>query len=64
MLAKLLIAGLLVSVLLVGGCLESGTTESTTGSMTEDQAFDTIEQEMDEAVENIDVSDIESSLAG
>lgn len=56
--------GLLLSILLVGGCVERQAAESTTGAMTEDQAFDTIEQEMDNAVESIDVSDIEDSLAG
>ena len=67
---SLMIILLVFSVILVSGCVESpeGTTEGTigespvTGSMTEGQALETIEQEMEQAIENINISDIEDAL--
>ena len=61
MLARLLVIGLIISVLLTCGCVEAPE-EGATGSMTEDQALETIEQEMEEAIENIEISEIESSI--
>jgi ABC-type glycerol-3-phosphate transport system substrate-binding protein len=75
---KLLTALLMISIILASGCVgktESGGTTATTlvtgeeitgatGTMTEDQAFNTIEKEMNETAENIDISGIENSIAG
>lgn len=69
MLSKLLITGLVISVFLVSGCVsqtgetgDTGTTGGLTGAQIEDQAADMIEQEMEEAIENIDLGDIEDSI--
>lgn len=69
MLSKLLITGFVISVFLVSGCIsqtgetgDTGTTGGLTGAQIEDQAADIIEQEMEEAIENIDLVDIEDSI--
>jgi len=65
MLSQLLIIGLVISVLLTSGCVKApeGTAGGgLTGAQIEDQAADAIEKEMQEAVENISIEDIENSL--
>ncbi|MCK4634923.1 MAG: hypothetical protein KAT37_03550 [Candidatus Aenigmarchaeota archaeon] len=69
MLSKLLITWFVISVFLVSGCVsqtgeigDTGTTGGLTGAQIEDQAADIIEQEMEEAIENIDLGDIEDSI--
>jgi hypothetical protein len=70
---KFLFIGLIISVFLVSGCVDrttEGTTTTTiespeapvTGAMTEDDALETIEQEMEEAIENMSIEEIEGSL--
>ena len=71
---RFLFVGLIISVFLVSGCVDKTTGETTTttiegvetgpitGALTEDQALDIIEQEMEQAIEDIDVSDVEDSL--
>lgn len=67
----MLTALLLVSLVLVAGCVgreaetnavTGGAETGATGSMTEDQAFNKIEEEMNEAVENIDMGDLEGYI--
>ncbi len=63
MLAKLLVLFLLISVFVASGCVEQAADTGTeAGVMTEDQAAGLIEQEMEAAVENMSVEDIEDSL--
>jgi len=60
----LIIVSLLLLVAFSGCVMETGLVD-TTGDETalEDQAADLIEQELEDAVENIDISDIESEIA-
>jgi len=68
MLKRLIVVGILISVILVSGCIQQETqgektTESkVTSSQIEEQANTLIEQELEEATQNIDVGDIENSL--
>ncbi|UCG95701.1 MAG: hypothetical protein JSV92_01465 [archaeon] len=78
MIRHVLVAALLISVLLACGCAEQKETATTTttttlpeetgegvtGAITEDQAFDTIEQEMEQAAGNMSLEDIEGLIAG
>lgn len=67
---RIVLALLLISIILASGCVdragETGATTTTlpgvTGAMTEDQALNEIEQEMESAIENISIEDIENSL--
>jgi len=62
--------GLLLSVILISGCVQQETTTTTstttepvmTTEELENQATDLIEQEMEEAIEGIDTSDIEDLI--
>jgi len=63
MIKQIIIIGILISVLLTSGCVQhtgEGTAESQMS--VEDQADSAIEQELDQATENITIGDIENSL--
>ncbi len=64
MLRQLLIVCLLLSfVLVTSGCVQQQSTDqSATIGAAEDRATGVIEQELDSAVENISLDDIENSL--
>lgn len=77
MLRQILAAFLLLSVFLCAGCAEKTPEETTTtttttiletgdtgvtGAMTEDQAFDAIEQEMEETAGDMSLDDLESNI--
>ena len=68
MLRQILILGLILSVVLVSGCVQDnhGTAPGTTGQLTdkqiEDQAVPQMEQEINQATDNIDLSDLENSI--
>ena len=67
MLREALILGVVLSlVVFVSGCTTTtpGSTGELTKSQMEDKAAQLIEQELQQATENIDVSDIENSLGG
>lgn len=66
---KLILMTFLLAAVLVSGCTASpGTDDSgtdSTGGVTGDpeaQAYDQIEQELDQAIEDIDLDDLESEL--
>ncbi len=60
---NLLIIGILLLALVSGCVQQEGTTGMTTSEL-EDQAAGMIEQELENAVENIDISDIEGEITG
>ena len=60
---RLLLLGFLLSLVFVSGCLEQMTETGEGEAQLEDQAAEMIEQEMEEAIENIDLDDIENSIA-
>jgi len=54
---------LLTSVVLVSGCTQTAdTTGQLTDKQAEDQAYNTIESELDQAIENITLDDLEGEL--
>ena len=67
MIKELIIICILVSILLTSGCIKYGSSaernETMTKSQIEDQADSMIEQEIENATENISLGDIENSLA-
>jgi len=65
MISRLLAILLVVSVIFASGCVQQetgGATGGAAGATLEDQAADMLEQELDQAIENISVEDIENSL--
>jgi len=66
MLRQLFVLGILLSVILVSGCTQTTPSGETGGGLTEkqieDQAMQQIEQELDQAVQDLDLSDIENSI--
>ena len=64
MLREMLLLGIILSVVIVSGCVQE--TSDGTGQLTdkqiEDQAAGQIEQEMDQAIQDIDLSDLEISI--
>ena len=67
MLFRILTIFLVISVILVSGCVTQGPKETVgevgaTGATLEDQATEIVEQEMEQAIENISIEDIENSL--
>lgn len=56
---EIIVICLLLSVVFISGCVQ---TEPSVNSTVEAQAMDQIEQEMEDAIENIDMEDIESLL--
>jgi outer membrane murein-binding lipoprotein Lpp len=62
MLKKMLILGVILSVVLVSGCVQQDGTGQLTDKQIEDQAAGQLEQELDQAIEDIDLSDLESSI--
>lgn len=62
MLRIFLIVGLLLSVVFVSGCLEQMTDTGAGEAQLEDQAAETIEQEMEDAIEGITLEDIEDLI--
>ncbi|MCD6477987.1 MAG: hypothetical protein J7K87_03215 [Candidatus Aenigmarchaeota archaeon] len=67
MIKEFALIGLLISVIFISGCVSQGKTGTAESQITapslENQADNAIEQELDEAVNNITVSDIENSIA-
>jgi len=57
---KLMLVGLMLVLLMVyfSGCTKTADTQKTP----ENQAYDAIDNELDQAVDNMDTSDIENSL--
>lgn len=63
MLRYIFVILLLISAVLISGCTEEPTGEAQLSSaQAEDQAADMIEQEMNKAIEGIDIADIENSI--
>jgi outer membrane lipoprotein-sorting protein len=64
MLKVLLVIGLLLSVVFISGCMQDLTETGTaySGEQIETMAADMIEQEMEEAIEDITLEDIENSI--
>jgi len=63
MLKEILIISLLVLAVFVSGCTQHHSTEEkTAGEAAEQQAYNAIEQEMEQAIENITMDDIEQAL--
>ena len=58
MIKEFFIVFLILSIVFISGCIQPEASESTL----EDEAVDQIEQEMEEAVENIDLGDIEADI--
>ncbi|MCD6557901.1 MAG: hypothetical protein J7K31_02600 [Candidatus Aenigmarchaeota archaeon] len=60
MMKELLLLTLLLSLIFVSGCVQQ---PATTGEATaEKQAMDVVEQEMNEAIENMTMEDIENAI--
>ena len=65
MLRYIFVILLLISAVFISGCTQAPTGEAQlSGSQAEDQAAGMIEQEMNEATENINIADIENSIVG
>lgn len=60
MIREILIIFLILSVVFIAGCIQTETTPS--GAALEDEAVQQIEQEMEEAVEDMTLEDIENAL--
>ena len=60
MIREFLIVFLILSVVFIAGCVQTETSPS--GAVLEDEAVQQIEQEMEEAVEDMTLEDIENAL--
>ena len=60
MIKHFLIIFLILSVVLISACVQQETTP--TGAALEEQAIEEIEQEMEQAVEDVTMEDIENAL--
>jgi outer membrane murein-binding lipoprotein Lpp len=57
---QMLVIGLILSVVFVSGCVQTG--QTTVSTEAENQAADQIEQEMEQAIEDLDLDEIENLL--
>ncbi len=62
MLREMLIIALVLSAVFVSGCTRQVPSGGEPGGAVEEQAYRAIEQEMEEAIENITLEDIEQAL--